>query len=409
MDFKEQLVNKRVFGKSLKNFSPNYEEMARDVVAFANLKGGFLFVGIVDGTKEINTGFEYNEKKTFELIKQVQDRTFPTITLIPHTITVNGTELLVLEIPFSQQMHRTSRGEFLIRSNDGNRAIEPYEMATILAEKGMIVYDQKTWDLHYEWFDERRAVKLQDMIRAKNAESPYAEKSIPELLDSLGMTKEEDDKVLPTTTGLLFVGNDRALRELPFYEVKYIRYDADGSYTPYEYRGNIIEVAQQCFAQLKAEIKKKEFVFGLYREYIEDYSEIVLRELLINDLVHRDISRQQVVEIRKYEDYIEFESPGTFPQGITVDNYLRKTNPRNPNVIDIMREIGFAEKAGSGFDKIFTELLSKGKHLPENLKKQILLSSSASVQKSVWRNSSNCPCSIKLRQAKLSIWTNCWC
>lgn len=408
MDFKEQLVNKRVFGKSLKNFSPNYEEMARDVVAFANLKGGFLFVGIVDGTKEINTGFEYNEKKTFELIKQVQDRTFPTITLIPHTITVNGTELLVLEIPFSQQMHRTSRGEFLIRSNDGNRAIEPYEMATILAEKGMIVYDQKTWDLHYEWFDERRAVKLQDMIRAKNAESPYAEKSIPELLDSLGMTKEEDDKVLPTTTGLLFVGNDRALRELPFYEVKYIRYDADGSYTPYEYRGNIIEVAQQCFAQLKAEIKKKEFVFGLYREYIEDYSEIVLRELLINDLVHRDISRQQVVEIRKYEDYIEFESPGTFPQGITVDNYLRKTNPRNPNVIDIMREIGFAEKAGSGFDKIFTELLSK-ESICQNLKKQILLSSSASVQKSVWRNSSNCPCSIKLRQAKLSIWTNCWC
>ena len=365
MDFKEQLVDKRVFGKSLKSFAPNYEEMARDVVAFANLKGGFLFVGIVDGTKEINTDFEYNEKKTFELIKQVQDRTFPTITLIPHTIRVNGTNLLVLEVPFSSQMHRTSRGEFLIRSNDGNRAIEPYEMATILAEKGMIVYDQKTWDLHYDWFDERRAIKLQDMIRAKNAESPYAEKAIPELLDSLGMTKEEDDKVLPTTTGLLFVGNDRALRELPFYEVKYIRYDADGSYTPYEYRGNIIEVAQQCFAQLKAEIKKKEFVFGLYREYVEDYSEIVLRELLINDLVHRDISRQQVVEIRKYEDYIEFESPGTFPQGITVDNYLRKTNPRNPNIIDIMREIGFAEKAGSGFDKIFTELLSKGKHLPE--------------------------------------------
>lgn len=265
MDFKEQLFNKRMFGKSLKNFAPNYEEMARDVVAFANLKGGFLFVGIVDGTKEINTEFEYNEKKTFELIKQVQDRTFPTITLIPHIITVSSTDLLVLEIPFSSQMHRTSRGEFLIRSNDGNRAIEPYEMATILAEKGMIVYDQKTWDLHYDWFDERRATRLQDMIRAKNAESPYAEKSIPELLDSLGMTKEEDDKVLPTTTGLLFVGNDRALRELPYYEVKYIRYDADGSYTPYEYRGNIIEVAQQCFIQLKAEIKKKEFVFGLYR------------------------------------------------------------------------------------------------------------------------------------------------
>ena len=365
MDFKEQLVDKRVFGKSLKNFAPNYEEMARDVVAFANLKGGFLFVGIVDGTKEINKAFEYKDNKIFELIKQVQDRTFPTISLIPHRINVSGTDLLVLEIPFSSQMHRTSKGEFLIRSNDGNRAIEPYEMATVLAEKGMIVYDQKTWDLHYEWFDEKRAVRLQDMIKAKNADSPFGDKPIPELLDSLGMTKEENDKVLPTTTGLLFVGNDHALRELPFYEIKYIRYDADGSYTPYEFSGNIIEVAQQCFAQLKAEIKKKEFVYGLYREYVEDYSEIVLRELLVNSLVHRDISRQQIIEIRKYEDFIEFESPGTFPQGITVDNYLRKTNPRNPNVIDIMREIGFAEKAGSGFDKIFTDLLSKGKHLPE--------------------------------------------
>lgn len=365
MDFKQQLVDKRIFGKSLRNFSPNYEELARDVVAFANLKGGFLFIGIVDGTKEINAEFEYKDEKVFELIKQVQDRTFPTITLIPHRVSVNGTDLLVLEVPFSPQMHRTSRGEFLIRSNDGNRAIEPYEMATILSEKGMIVYDQKTWDLHYEWFDERRANRLQDMIRAKNAESPFASKPMPELLDSLGMTKEEDGQVLPTTTGILFVGSDRALRELPYYAIKYIRYDADGTYRPYEYRGNIIEVAQQCFAQLKAEIKQKEFVFGLYREYVEDYSEIVLRELLINALVHRDISRQQIIEIRKYEDYIEFESPGTFPQGITVENYLRKTNPRNPNVIDIMREIGFAEKAGSGFDKIFTELLSKGKHLPE--------------------------------------------
>ena len=41
------------------------------------------------------------------------------------------------------------------------------------------------------------------------------------------------------------------------------------------------------------------------------------------------------------------------------------SNPRNPNVMDILREIGLAEKAGSGFDKIFTDLLKKGKPLPK--------------------------------------------
>ena len=367
MDFKEQLEDKMSFGKSLKNFAPKYDETARDVVAFANNKGGFLFIGIVDGSKEVNQSFVYSNDKVFDLIHQVQDRTEPTITLIPHKINVEGKDLLVLEIPFSTQLHRTSRGEFLIRSNDGNRAIEPYEMATIMSEKGLIVYDQKIWHISGEWLDENRLSQLRDMIEAKNANSPYLDKTQEDLLDSLGMTKDEGSETLPTTTGLLFVGNQTALRELPFYEVKYIHYFADGTYKPYEYKGNIIEVAKACFAQLKAEIKQKEYVFGLFREYVEDYSEIVIRELLISALAHRSLSRQQIVEIRKYDDgnYLEIESPGTFPEGITINNYLRKTNPRNPNVMDILREIGLAEKAGSGFDKIFTDLLKKGKSLPK--------------------------------------------
>lgn len=367
MDFKEQLEDKMSFGKSLKNFAPKYDETARDVVAFANNKGAFLFIGIVDGSKEVNQSFVYSNDKVFDLIHQVQDRTEPTITLIPHKINVEGKDLLVLEIPFSTQLHRTSRGEFLIRSNDGNRAIEPYEMATIMSEKGLIVYDQKIWHISGEWLDEKRLSQLRDMIEAKNANSPYLDKTQEDLLDSLGMTKDEGSETLPTTTGLLFVGNQTALRELPFYEVKYIHYFADGTYKPYEYKGNIIEVAKACFAQLKAEIKQKEYVFGLFREYVEDYSEIVIRELLINALAHRSLSRQQIVEIRKYDDgnYLEIESPGTFPEGITINNYLRKTNPRNPNVMDILREIGLAEKAGSGFDKIFTDLLKKGKSLPK--------------------------------------------
>lgn len=367
MDFKEQLEDKMSFGKSLKNFAPKYDETARDVVAFANNKGGFLFIGIVDGSKEVNQSFVYSNDKVFDLIHQVQDRTEPTITLIPHKINVEGKDLLVLEIPFSTQLHRTSRGEFLIRSNDGNRAIEPYEMATIMSEKGLIVYDQKIWHISGEWLDEKRLSQLRDMIEAKNANSPYLDKTQEDLLDSLGMTKDEGSETLPTTTGLLFVGNQTALRELPFYEVKYIHYFADGTYKPYEYKGNIIEVAKACFAQLKAEIKQKEYVFGLFREYVEDYSEIVIRELLINALAHRSLSRQQIVEIRKYDDgnYLEIESPGTFPEGITINNYLRKTNPRNPNVMDILREVGLAEKAGSGFDKIFTDLLKKGKSLPK--------------------------------------------
>lgn len=379
MDFKEQLGNKTVFGKSLKNFSKSYEELARDVVAFANYKGGFLFVGIVDDTKEINRQFKYVDDEIFKLIRQIQDRTEPTITILPHKLNVDGSDVLVLEIPFSHQLHRTSKGEFLIRSNDGNRPIEPYEIATIQSEKNLIVYDQKTWNVvaesteqdHYGnpipgWQSQERIDRLVNLMKAqadKNGKvNAYLQKSQQEMIENLGMAKDDGDGLKPTTTGLLFIGNDQALKELPYSEISYNRYYDDGSYETHIYRGNIIEIAQECFAQLKSEIRRKEFRFGLFREYVDDYSETVIRESLMNALAHRDYSRQQIIEIRKYPTYFEIESPGLFPEGIDSKNFLRKTNARNPNIMDILREIGLAEKAGSGFDKIFTDLLSNGKH-----------------------------------------------
>ncbi len=378
LDFKEQLEDKIAFGKSLKNFAPKYEELAKDVVAFANKKGGFIFIGIIDDSKELNPDFKYTDYKVFELIRQIQDRTVPSITIKPHKLIVNETELLILEIPFSQQLHRTSKGEYIIRSNDGNRAIEPHEMATIQAEKGLIIYDKKTWKLLIVntetdkqgnpvpgWQDLNRMRDLYNRIQKEKPQSPYLKNSSAEFAETLGLIKEENNISLPTTAGILFVGNQKALKEFPYNQIKYIRYYEDNTYTPHEYSGNLVEMADACFTQLKSEIKLKEFHFGLFREFIEDYPEIVLRELLINAIAHRDYSRQQIVEIRKYPNYLEFESPGHFPQGITETNFLRKTNPRNPGIMDVFREINYAEKAGSGFDKIFTALLSKGKNLPK--------------------------------------------
>jgi ATP-dependent DNA helicase RecG len=378
IDFKEQLEDKIIFGKSQKNFSSGYSELAKDIVAFSNKKGGFIFIGIVDETKEINPDFKYIDSKVFELIRQIQDRTTPSITLKPHHLKIKEKDILVLEVPFSSQLHRTSKGEYLIRVNDGNKFIEPHEIATIQAEKGLIVYDQKTWDLPFisiendkqgnpvpGWQDINRNRDLYNRIQHEKPKSPYLKNTSFEFTETLGLVKELNGKHLPTTAGILFIGNKKALKEFPYNQIKYIRYYEDGTYTPFEYSGNLIEMADACFAQLKSEIKLKEFHFGLFREYIEDYPEIVLRELLINAIAHRDYSRQQIIEIRKYPNYLEFESPGHFPQGITETNFLRKTNPRNPGIMDVLREITYAEKAGSGFDKIFTALLSKGKNLPK--------------------------------------------
>ncbi|REC40764.1 RNA-binding domain-containing protein [Chryseobacterium sp. 5_R23647] len=394
LDFKEELTDKNIFGKSIKSYAPKYEELAKDVVAFANKKGGFLFLGIVDDSKEVNQSFEYDNQKIFDLVRQIQDRTIPSITLGIHKLKVENTDLLVLEIPFTKQLHRTSKSEYLIRSNDGNRAIEPHEINTILSEKELLIYDQKTWDLQISsthddsqgnpvpgWQDIQKTRDLYNRIRNNKPTSPYLKNTSAEFAETFGLIKEENEKYLPTTAGILFIGNELALKAFPYHLIKYIRYYEDGTYTAFEYKGTLIDIADQCFNQLISETKKKEFHFGLFREYIEDYSEIVIRELLINALAHRDYSRQQTIEIRKYSNYIEFESPGKFPQGVNEQNFLRKTNPRNPAIMDVFREIGYAEKAGSGFDKIFTDLLSKGKEIPvpEQTESSIIIKINAEV------------------------------
>lgn len=363
MDFKESLDDRETFGKSQKNFSKSYDELSRDAVAFANKRGGFLFIGIEDQSKEINPNFLYNDEKVSDLIKQVQDRTRPSISLVPHKLVVNGRTLLILEIPFTADLYSTTKGEYLIRSNNGNRAIQPHEFATIQSEKGTLIYDQHTWNIN-NWQDEDRVVNLQKRIRLARPDSPLLKDNTDDFNDVLSLVKDTDNGIKPTTTGILFTGTDKALRDFPYASIKYIRYFDNGTYRPYEWSGNLIEVADACFSQLKAEIQQVEMNFGLFHETIEDYSEVVIREILINAIGHRDYSRQQIIEIRKYSDYIEFESPGLFPAGITVDNFLWKTNPRNPEIMDIFRAIKYAEKAGSGWDKVFTELLSKGKSVP---------------------------------------------
>lgn len=100
--------------------------------------------------------------------------------------------------------------------------------------------------------NETHLQNLIGLIETRDSDSPYLDKTREDLLDSLGMTKDVGDKVLPTITSILFVGNHTALKELPFYKVKYIHYYADGTYKPYEYKGSIIEIAKTCFAQLTA-------------------------------------------------------------------------------------------------------------------------------------------------------------
>lgn len=138
----------------------------------------------------------------------------------------------------------------------------------------MIVYDQKTWDLPLQskesdkqgipipgWQDLNKTRDLFLRIQKEKPLSPYLKNNSPEFTETLGLIKDENGKQLPTTSGILFIGNQKALKELPYNQIKYIRYYEDGTYTPFEYSGNLIENGGCLFCSIEIRNKTQRISF----------------------------------------------------------------------------------------------------------------------------------------------------
>ena len=74
-----------------------------------------------------------------------------------------------------------------------------------------------------------------------------------------------------------------------------------------------------------------------------------LRESIVNALVHRDWTRHEEVEVARYGDRLEVTSPGALPNTMTVDKMIAgQRSPRNPLIVDVLRDYGYVDARGMG-------------------------------------------------------------
>jgi len=89
------------------------------------------------------------------------------------------------------------------------------------------------------------------------------------------------------------------------------------------------------------------------------YPERVVKEAIVNAVVHRDYRLNRDIFVRIFDDRIEIESPGTFPGSITASNIGRAgSKARNPLIAQNLREFPSAPNidAGEGVKMMFTEM-----------------------------------------------------
>lgn len=118
---------------------------------------------------------------------------------------------------------------------------------------------------------------------------------------------------------------------------------------------------------------------GLYRQHVPAFDEIVVRELLVNALVHRPYTQRGDIFLNLHPDRLEVVNPGPLPLGVTPRNVLHTTVRRNEHLARLFHDLKLMEREGSGYDKIFEVLLSQGRPVPA------LIETHDRVQVTVWR------------------------
>ncbi|EMR04682.1 ATP-binding protein [Cesiribacter andamanensis] len=177
-----------------------------------------------------------------------------------------------------------------------------------------------------------------------------------ELLQSLNcITRKGGDWVL-TYAGLLLFGSRKAQRRLvPMVRVDYVRVpgnewvaDPDNRFTTIDMRGSLLLLAQRAYDAVADDLPRG---FLLPEGQLQAESlglpGKVLREAIVNALMHRSYRVHQPIQIIRYSNRIEIKNPG---YSLKPTDYLGEpgSRVRNTFIAAVFHETNLAENKGSG-------------------------------------------------------------
>lgn len=105
---------------------------------------------------------------------------------------------------------------------------------------------------------------------------------------------------------------------------------------------------ERIIAFLKPYISQ-EGMEGTVRKSQWYYPHLAIRELLVNAFIHRDWTKNNYVRVVVYSDRLEILSPGALPNGMTIEKIkYGEQSLRNPTCVRIFRDYGYLEDQGMG-------------------------------------------------------------
>ena len=364
--------NKNIDKKSLKFLkgkNTDWDELAKDCVSFANAQGGFIYIGIEDKDTLPPEKQKIADRNQPDIIqKNISQRTINVSIAVTIETAENKAEFLKVQIfRNAQTIASTTDGKYYVRVHDECKPIPPDEMARLAADRNAFVWEEQiTKKVPASQYDESKRINfLREVRNSQRVSSFIKEMSDDEILDFYFIQKNG----YLTNLGILWIGkrNDRASLLYP-PAIQVIRFDDKDEKVWKllldDYFANPKELLEKVLNDVPDWQESVEVSEGMFRKNIPFFPIEVVRELVVNALVHRTYTTRGDVFINIYPDRMEIHSPGRLPFGVTPKNILSQSIRRNEHLSKVFYDLGLMEKEGSGYDLVYAKLLGSGKPLP---------------------------------------------
>ncbi|MBK7782557.1 MAG: putative DNA binding domain-containing protein [Ardenticatenia bacterium] len=363
------LEDQRTEHKSLRLLTgrnANWADLARTCVCFANSAGGRVLIGIEDGEAVPPVQQTVPADLLDKVRKRIGELTVNVQALPSLRRDANGGEFVELLVERSSNVASTADGRYFLRVADACVPVVGDDVLRLANERPGRPWEAMDSGVARAAADAGKLGRFVEGIHASDrVKDSVKEKSADELLTHYALAQG------PTLTrlGVLLLGttSDRwALGTAPL--VQAIKYDAlgqkinkwvwdDAALSP-------VELVDAVWRELPDFRESYEVAEGLYRRQVPAYDEKVVRELLVNALVHRPYTQRGDIFLNLHPERLEVVNPGRLPLGVTPTNILHASRRRNEGLARVFHDLGLMEREGSGFDLMYDRLLSQGRPAP---------------------------------------------
>ena len=353
----------------------DWESLAKVCVCFASGAGGRLLIGIEDGETLPPAGQVVPPDALNRLRKRIGELSVNVQALPSLQRAANGAEFIELVIERSPGVASTSDGRYFLRVGDTCQPVLGDDVLRLANERPGRPWEVMDGGVPRAATDAGKLARFVQGIRdSDRVKESVKEKSADELLVHYGLASEfnefsETKAGTLTRLGVLLLGTTsdrRTLGTAPL--VQAIKYDEQGhkinKWTWDDCALSPVELVDAIWREVPDFRESYEVAEGLYRRNVPAFDEKVVRELLVNALVHRPYTQQGDIYLNLYPDRMEMVNPGRLPLGVTPRNILHASRRRNEGLARVFHDLGLMEREGSGFDLIYDRLLSQGRPAP---------------------------------------------